>query len=1054
MSDESSYTAVGDEALEARIVAWVLGEASAFEAEELEKLCVEREELGVFKRRIERMHGLMEAEVREGADEAWSLPEAKRSAVEQLLENGEEKARERSVRRSGRRAMVAIAACVVVSLFGVWMMPRGYEGKVVVEVRPRAGGMSPLGEGMRDESGPMSAQFFGTEFEKIKSRESLEKVVENLDLDARWGVDKEDALGRLRGIVDAQNIRGTDLVEIKVRAGDKGDAKEIAEEVAETYAAYRREWETEASRRSLEELKKAIRDQEEKVEERRKVLSTIVRTKGVIHKGEDRFYGRGGEGEQREETVKRGLDAQDYVDAKRAFETDVALLQEMKIKQIAETISSETPAGNAVIVHDSSVEDRSLFQWAFGGKAEGTVAEAPTVTTYSAALAEQEEKGQDEDGEGMVALKTEFPAEMIEGTPKPMNVPGLVDERDGPVIAGRMRYGRGQEKQDSNWKESSNGVVVGGQVLSPGTVNFADGMKLGDAVDGAGGASDFASKKRVRVMRDGVLKQYDLNSKEGRELQLQAGDVVEVPQKSVFGDGERLPGNERLRGRPEAAVDFAKTAPVQSAPAAWVSGVADRERSAGKSSSSSELADGGADEGGVGVETRYFFSDADGGVKAVPEPAARPQPRPEVVRKPVVASGGVAADEAAVSSSLFAEAGKHESKQNVDAFAASDVPEVADVPMLGRMFRSKEKGRKVDVNGRERELPDLSNAATMAENRTRVDEVRKDLYLAEGNLKLGKLDVAKRKYEDALGVDPGNLAARRGLEKLAKQEAASYRAAYDSTRAELLAEVDAAWELKVPAEVVEFEGFINYGAPIDGVAGKDGVDADAFNANATDGDDWSGVIRDKLEADLEVVDGEVEKLAEQAELENRPAVTPARKSVVFEEENSAAEEPYSTFSLNISDASFQVAQAALARGEQPDPAGIKVEQFYNGVDYGDPGPVGEEPVAVTIEQAAHPVVPGRNLVRVAVKTAAAGRGEGQPLRLTLLVDQSGSMAREDRRGAMDEARGGLAELLTENDRVSVIGFSRRARLLAEAMGGEKADGLAELVNQGAAEGGT
>ena len=37
----------------------------------------------------------------------------------------------------------------------------------------------------------------------------------------------------------------------------------------------------------LEALEKAVREQEEKVEERRKVLATIVRTKGIVYHGKD-----------------------------------------------------------------------------------------------------------------------------------------------------------------------------------------------------------------------------------------------------------------------------------------------------------------------------------------------------------------------------------------------------------------------------------------------------------------------------------------------------------------------------------------------------------------------------------------------------------------------------------------------------------------------------------------------------------------------------------------------------------------------------------------------
>ena len=172
------------------------------------------------------------------------------------------------------------------------------------------------------------------------------------------------------------------------------------------------------------------------------------------------------------------------------------------------------------------------------------------------------------------------------------------------------------------------------------------------------------------------------------------------------------------------------------------------------------------------------------------------------------------------------------------------------------------------------------------------------------------------------------------------------------------------------------------------------------------------------------------------------------------EEISATEDPYSTFSLNISDASFQIAQAALANGEHPDPAGIKVEQFYNAVDYGDPAPSAGESVALAIEQSAHPIIPGRYLVRVALKTAAAGRAAAQPLSLTLLADQSGSMVREDRRAAMDKALNGLAGLLTKDDHATVIGFSRTPRLLADNLAGDQAGKMADLVNQSASEGGT
>lgn len=96
--------------------------------------------------------------------------------------------------------------------------------------------------------------------------------------------------------------------------------------------------------------------------------------------------------------------------------------------------------------------------------------------------------------------------------------------------------------------------------------------------------------------------------------------------------------------------------------------------------------------------------------------------------------------------------------------------------------------------------PIRTNPALTYEHTQNVDKVRRSLYTAEGNYNLGKYDDAKKAYEEVLRLDPYNSAARRGLERLAQAKSDYYRAAYDHTRAELLTQVDAAWELSVPAD--------------------------------------------------------------------------------------------------------------------------------------------------------------------------------------------------------------------------------------------------------------
>jgi general secretion pathway protein D len=99
--------------------------------------------------------------------------------------------------------------------------------------------------------------------------------------------------------------------------------------------------------------------------------------------------------------------------------------------------------------------------------------------------------------------------------------------------------------------------------------------------------------------------------------------------------------------------------------------------------------------------------------------------------------------------------------------------------------------------------PIRTNPALTYEHTQNVDEVRRKLYTAEGNYNLGKYDDAKREYENVLRIDPYNSAARRGMERVSVAKSDYYRAAYDHTRAELLSQVDAAWELIVPAEMAQ-----------------------------------------------------------------------------------------------------------------------------------------------------------------------------------------------------------------------------------------------------------
>lgn len=185
-----------------------------------------------------------------------------------------------------------------------------------------------------------------------------------------------------------------------------------------------------------------------------------------------------------------------------------------------------------------------------------------------------------------------------------------------------------------------------------------------------------------------------------------------------------------------------------------------------------------------------------------------------------------------------------------------------------------------------------------------------------------------------------------------------------------------------------------------------------------------------------------------------PALVAAPAPALVSPEMIAAENAFSTFSLNVSDVSFKLAAASLEKGVLPDPASIRSEEFINALHYRDPEAASGAPLAFAWERAQYPFAHNRDVLRLAVRTAVRGRESTRPLNLVLLLDNSGSMERADRVAILREALRTLSILLQSRDRISVVTFARTARLWVDALPGSEAGTLAERVGELNPEGGT
>lgn len=78
-------------------------------------------------------------------------------------------------------------------------------------------------------------------------------------------------------------------------------------------------------------------------------------------------------------------------------------------------------------------------------------------------------------------------------------------------------------------------VTVGGQVRRTGPVPYAKELTLWGAIQAAGGATEFGSMRRVKVIRSGKQKIYDVTKPEFQQIRLERNDTIEVPQKNILG---------------------------------------------------------------------------------------------------------------------------------------------------------------------------------------------------------------------------------------------------------------------------------------------------------------------------------------------------------------------------------------------------------------------------------------------------------------------------------------------------------------------------------------
>ncbi len=162
----------------------------------------------------------------------------------------------------------------------------------------------------------------------------------------------------------------------------------------------------------------------------------------------------------------------------------------------------------------------------------------------------------------------------------------------------------------------------------------------------------------------------------------------------------------------------------------------------------------------------------------------------------------------------------------------------------------------------------------------------------------------------------------------------------------------------------------------------------------------------------------------------------------------AADEPVSTFSIDVDTAAYANVRRLLASGRLPPRDAVRVEELINYFRYDYPLPqTREQPFSTSVTVAPSPWAEGRQLVHIGLQGYHIIPRERPPLNLTLLIDVSGSMAPENRLPLALASFRMLIEQLNARDRVAIVVYAGAAGAVLEPTpGSDRARILAALDN--------
>ena len=164
--------------------------------------------------------------------------------------------------------------------------------------------------------------------------------------------------------------------------------------------------------------------------------------------------------------------------------------------------------------------------------------------------------------------------------------------------------------------------------------------------------------------------------------------------------------------------------------------------------------------------------------------------------------------------------------------------------------------------------------------------------------------------------------------------------------------------------------------------------------------------------------------------------------------------PLSTFSIDVDNASYSNIRRFINNGSLPPADAVRIEEMINYFRYDYPEPEGEHPFSVYTEVAVCAWNQKHQLLQVGLRGKSIDKSSLPPSNLVFLIDVSGSMNSPNKLPLLKSAFGLLVNELRPQDHVAIVVYAGAAGLVLESTPGNRKEVIMSAIDNLEAGGST